>query len=373
MLLIMLLCVLRQSEATIQVDDCIQVIIGHAVDLICKPEDVGDKIIQIDWMKRRNGTEIKIYTILRNGNIIPENVNGLEERLKFVGNAVEGVGTIQLANARTTDEAIYICRLILFKSEPVSKEIQLQVQARPNISTPSVTPVAGLTDVVLAVCNAAEARPPAEITWNVGSLHDISTTSITKENRDGTTSITSHLLGVSSRDIYHKVVQCLVRHPTFNSEQIFNYSLDIHYPPQSVKIKLNESTGHSREFVCEADGNPKPEHYIWSRDGLRLPTDGVQTKNNTLFFWDLLPKLNGMYTCEASNKYGQAIGSLHMHIVTKRDRYGLVACLIVVVSLAISIVLYFRLGQDLPCQQVSTQEMGTLSHEGSPGPSCSRE
>ncbi|XP_048096042.1 nectin-1-like [Alosa alosa] len=360
MLLIMLLCLPRTFEATVQVDDSIQVIIGDGVDLICKPKH-ADKIIQIVWMKRRNGTEIKIYTILWNGDIIPENVNGLKERLRFVGNAVEGVGTIHLENARTTDEAVYICRLILFQSKHVSKGIQLQVQARPNISTPSVTPVVGLTDVVLAVCNAAEARPPAEVTWNTGLLHNIS--SDITENPDGTTTVTSHLLGVPSRDIHHKVVQCLVRHPTFNSVQIFNYSLDIHYPPHSVKIKPTASTANPQEFLCEADGNPEPEHYIWSRDGFLLPTDGVQTKNNTLYFSWLLPELNGMYTCEASNKYGHATGSLHMYILSPRHRYVLVGLLVSVVSLAVgSYFSYSRSGQDLPCEQ-RQQEFGGNQEE----------
>lgn len=98
------------------------------MELPCVLTKFLEELIQIEWIKRRKGSEIKIYTILLDGTTRPEHVNGLKERLKFAGNASEGVGTIILQNAKVTDEAVYICRFILFKRAPASKEFQLQVQ-----------------------------------------------------------------------------------------------------------------------------------------------------------------------------------------------------------------------------------------------------
>lgn len=103
---------------------------GTSVELPCKLSQLNDDIIQIEWEKKRNGTENKIYTILGNGKTVPENINGLKGRLKFLGNATTGVGTILLEDARTTDEADYVCRFILFESKPVEKVILLQVQGK---------------------------------------------------------------------------------------------------------------------------------------------------------------------------------------------------------------------------------------------------
>lgn len=99
--------------------------------------------------------------------------------------------------------------------------------AQPDVSTPAVAPLVGLSVEVLAICNAADGHPPAEIKWNFGFLHNISTVNNSTENADGTTSVTSYLMGVPSRDIHQSTVKCIVRHPTLNQDEIVNYSLDI--------------------------------------------------------------------------------------------------------------------------------------------------
>lgn len=119
-------------SAHAQYDDTIAANFGQDVDLPCQLTDSLDKIIHIEWIKKTS-IEIKIYTILMDGTTHPEHVSGLKERLKFAGNPAKGVGTIQLQKAEVSDEAVYKCRFILFKNEPVVRKIQLLVQGK-NVS-----------------------------------------------------------------------------------------------------------------------------------------------------------------------------------------------------------------------------------------------
>lgn len=119
-------------SAAVQVDDTITAYFGQDVDLPCILTEFLEEIVQIEWIKRKK-TEIKIYTIVKDGTTRPEDVNGLKGRLKFAGNPAKGVGTIQLQKAEVKDEAVYICRIILFENEPVVRTIQLLVRGKINL------------------------------------------------------------------------------------------------------------------------------------------------------------------------------------------------------------------------------------------------
>ncbi|KAL2081037.1 hypothetical protein ACEWY4_022890 [Coilia grayii] len=372
MILMVFFCLFVHPEAVqIIVDDHSTVTVGGEIDLTCKLVDFNDKIIQIDWIKKRRGTESKIYTILRNGTTVPENVNGLKERLKFIGNATAGVGSIHLEDAKLKDEAVYKCRFILFRSGDIHKEFQLQVQAPPKIILPSVTPEVGSREVTLASCIAAMAHPPAEVTWNVGSLHNVTSVSNSTENSDETVNVTIHLIGVPSRKLHRSVVQCIVRHPTLNPEMIFDYSLNISYPPESVKVKKRDA--QSAEFLCEADANPMAEKYTWSRDGFPLPSHGVQQQHNKLVFSSFQPEFNGLYTCQAYNQYGQAEAYLHIYTDNYRSWYVLTVFLGILLGFALCVsivaVMYFRYREKFLQLLQQTPQTPTQSPGGSPVPS----
>ncbi|XP_076119190.1 nectin-4-like isoform X2 [Alosa pseudoharengus] len=128
-------------------------------------------------------------------------------------------------------------------------------------------------------------------------------------NDNGTITVTNHLRGVPSSEVNQKKVQCLVRHPTLGRDKVIIYTIDIHYPPQSVKITQKDDG-----YQCTADANPKPV-YTWSREGHPLPS-GVRAEGNRLYL-DFIPELNGLYTCKASNSYGTAEGHNTLYAVTE--------------------------------------------------------
>ncbi|XP_063069015.1 nectin-3-like protein [Engraulis encrasicolus] len=346
-LLSVFLCLVVQAKALeVIVDDPLTVTVQGTITLTCQLRDFQDKIIQVDWIKKRRGNEDKIYTILRNGTTVPEAVNGLKGRLDYMGNAIDGEGSIRLKNATLTDEAVYKCRFILFRGNPIHKEFQLHVQAPPEVALVNVTPEVGLCEVTLATCVAAMARPPAEVIWDVGSLQGIVSVNRSAENSDGTTNVTVDLVGVPSRNLRRSVVQCMVRHPTLKSEKVVGYSLNFTYPPESVKINVVPSDDpQSPEFVCEANANPMAIRYTWSRNGAPLLNDRVQHNKLPLSVFDA--EFNGLYACQVDNQYGQGEAYLHVYTANTRHRCVVAACFTFFIGLALGVAipvgfLYFR-------------------------------
>ncbi|MCJ8732830.1 hypothetical protein PDJAM_G00215790 [Pangasius djambal] len=134
-----------------------------------------------------------------------------------------------------------------------------------NVST-DVPPVAGDAEEILATCTAANAKPAAEVLWSLGALGDSVKvqTNVTVDS-EGRSTVKSDLIGVASKDLNQKKVQCLVTHPGLKGKLELNYTLIIHYPPEVVYIISAGDQGKAREFQCEADANPKPTDFIWSR------------------------------------------------------------------------------------------------------------
>ncbi|XP_041928409.1 nectin-3-like protein isoform X1 [Alosa sapidissima] len=292
-----------------------EVIAGEDVELVCQLSG-AEVVIQVDWMRTTPKTvQKKIFTIIRNRNTTPEEVNDLKTRLKFIGNIQEGVANILLKNASIKDCGNYSCSFTLFEGSPVKKSIQLTVHAPPVVNVLTVTPLVGISEVTLATCSADNAYPPAEVSWNASSLGStVSITSISTVNPDGTSNVTCNLLGLPSRGIQRKEVLCLVRHPTLNGQQMFNYSINIHYPPDPAKVTTLQSPPPSVVFQCQTDANPEDVQYKWRRNGVPLSDNRITKNGSQLHFHKLTYDMNGLYDCEVSNLYGSATGSLHVFV-----------------------------------------------------------
>ncbi|XP_041938856.1 poliovirus receptor homolog isoform X1 [Alosa sapidissima] len=187
----------------------------------------------------------------------------------------------------------------------------------------------------LATCVVCTPDPPAEVSWDVLSLGAMVTSSevTANSNDNGTITVTNHLRGVPSSEVNQKKVQCLVRHPTLGRDKVIIYIIDIHYPPQSVKITQKDDG-----YQCAADANPKPV-YTWSREGHPLPS-GVRAEGNRLYL-DFIPELNGLYTCKASNSYGTAEGHHTLYAVTGAS--GRPLSVIIIISVIFGAILIIML------------------------------
>ncbi|KAI5615442.1 poliovirus receptor, partial [Silurus asotus] len=187
--------------------------------------------------------------------------NYLGKRVKFTGNFSGYLGSILLRNVSLQDEGIYTCILNIFPSGPYETELYLTVLVPPIVTVNvAVHPVAGDTDELLPTCTAANSKPAAEVSWNLGALRDSVEVQINRTvDSKGRYTVTSSLISKKSKDLKQENVHCLVSHPGLKEK--LNYTLAIHYPPQVIYISQSGPT----EFHCEADAYPKPTYFSWSR------------------------------------------------------------------------------------------------------------
>ncbi|KAL2081640.1 hypothetical protein ACEWY4_023493 [Coilia grayii] len=360
--LLLICCTISQGVKII--GDNKEVYAGEDVVLACKLVETTDEVLRVDWMRTTpQASKQNIFTIIRSRDPVSEDVNGLKDRLKFAGSIEERIGNIQLLNAQVKDNGNYSCSFVLYEGGSVSKSIHLIVKASPEINVPSVTPLVGMAEVTLATCSADNAYPPASVLWDASSLgNNVTAVTNSKENPDGTISVTSNLMGIPSRDINKKEVQCLVKQLALNGQYIFGYSINIQYPPVSAKVIPLESRAPSLTFQCKADANPEPEHYTWKRDGRPLDSKGVGANGSILIFQTLTPDINGLYDCEVSNVYGSAEGSLHLYSYGN-TRHNYVSWIVVILLglTSASMYLCYRIKRNSSGQYASTAHSGSVA------------
>ncbi|XP_026074852.1 poliovirus receptor-like [Carassius auratus] len=284
---------------------------GENATLLCHLTETDDDLTRIIWKKktRENPEETPFFVIRPGGET--ELKNGLKNRVQFIGNFAEKNGSIQLLRMRLLDEGIYTCTFSLFPSGPLETDINVIVFARPEVNIRGEAPVAGYLEVKLASCFASNARPEAEVMWRLGDLENSLRTETNHTiNPDGTVTVVSYLLGVPLKHLNKKNIQCLVKHNNTQKEElVLDYTINIHYPPESVII-IPDSPKNAKEFRCIVDSNPEPTSYIWTREsthyyGKKLPVP------------KLSPDINGLYICNASNQYGSSLGSLYISVHTE--------------------------------------------------------
>ncbi|XP_060786390.1 nectin-4-like isoform X2 [Neoarius graeffei] len=239
---------------------------GDDAHLFCQLIDTMEDLTSITWQRRtkEKPTDTDFLIINSDGKV---EYSGFGNRVEFTGNILKHNGSILLKNVTSSDEGIYTCILSIYPSGPFEREIHLAVLVLPVVSVgPDVPPVAGDAEQILATCTAADAKPEAEVSWSLEALSDSVKiqTDVTVDSEERYT-VKSSLIGVASKDLNEQNVQCLVSHPGLQEKLELNCTLIIHYPPQVVYITSVGDQGETREFQCDADANPKPTNFTWSR------------------------------------------------------------------------------------------------------------
>ncbi|XP_045068050.1 nectin-4 isoform X2 [Coregonus clupeaformis] len=313
-----ILLIIQSTESIRVIGGSSTVVQGEDVDLSCRLLETDEEVEQITWQKStlEEPENHNFLLIFPNGVTDFIASNGLAGRVQFIGNSKENLGSIRITAARLLDEGTFTCIFSVFPSGAYNTEITLTVLVPPVVSvTVGVPPVVGENEVFFATCLAAGAKPQAEVRWNTdafGSL--LRTVTNSTQHANGTTTVVSHLLGVPTRAANQQQVQCVVNQSAMTTERTLTYTIDIHYPPQTVNITLSEAS-QATVFLCVADSNPKA-NYTWTRVGQPWPQSAVRAEGDTLHFISLSSELNGLYACEASNPYGQATGTQYVHIAS---------------------------------------------------------
>ncbi|KAK9402261.1 PVRL3: Poliovirus receptor-related protein 3, partial [Crotalus adamanteus] len=163
----------------------------------------------------------------------------------------------------------------------------------------------GANQTVAAICTAATGKPAAEVVWE-GGLGEMESTSASYPNE--TVTVESQYKLIPTRFARGRRIACIVRHPALEKEIRMLYVLDIQYSPEVTVTGYDGNWYIGRENVllrCNADANPLPMEFTWSRLDGHWP-EGLQPSNNTLHFNSPLSyNYTGTYICKVTNSLGQ--------------------------------------------------------------------
>ncbi|KAB5513391.1 hypothetical protein PHYPO_G00249390 [Pangasianodon hypophthalmus] len=311
---------LTEIKAIRVIGQNVTVAAGDDAHLFCQLVETREPLTSIRWQRRTKEKPANTDFVVITSDGKEEHINGLRDRVKFTGNISRLSGSILLSKVTALDEGIYTCVFSVFPSGPYKTEIRLTVLVPPVVSVSTdVPPVAGDAEEILATCTAANAKPAAEVLWSLGALSDSVKvqTNVTVDS-EGRSTVKSSLIGVASKDLNQKKVQCLVTHPGLKGKLELNYTLIVHYPPEVVYVISAGDQGKAVEFQCEADANPKPTDFIWSR---HFPVkEPLSSGANSRQIIQLTPDSNGVYYCVVSNQYGKAVGSLYVHVTSTESK-----------------------------------------------------
>ncbi|KAG7330878.1 hypothetical protein KOW79_004847 [Hemibagrus wyckioides] len=282
----------------------VTVITGNDAQLYCQVIETDEHLTSIRWQRQTKEKPSNTDFLVITSGGKQEYINGLRDEVKFTANFTQMNGSILLSNVTVLDEGIYTCIFSVFPSGPCKTEVRLTVQVPPVVSVSADVPaVSGDTDVILATCTAADAKPAAEVLWSLGVLTVLvkvqNTVTVDSEERY---TVKSSLVGIATIYINQKKVQCVVTHPGLKEKLELSYTLNVHYPPQVAYINSAGIQGQTCEFQCEADANPKPTNFTWS------------SGDKSRLIIQLTPGSNNLFQCVVSNQYGNAVGSLYVHI-----------------------------------------------------------
>ncbi|XP_053090031.1 cell adhesion molecule 1-like isoform X2 [Pangasianodon hypophthalmus] len=260
---------LTEIKAIRVIGQDVTVAAGDDAHLFCQLVETREPLTSITWQRRTKEKPANTDFVVITSDGKEGHINGLRDRVKFTVPPVVSVSM-------------------------------------------DVPPVAGDAEAILATCTAANGKPAAEVLWSLGALSDsVKVQSNVTVDSEGRSTVKRSLIGVASKDLNQKKVQCLVTHPGLKGKLELNYTLIIHYPPEVVYINSTGDQGKAHEYQCEADANPKPTNFIWSR---HFPVkEPLSSSANSRQIIQLTPDSNGVYYCVVSNQYGKAVGSLYVH------------------------------------------------------------
>lgn len=100
---------------------------GENATLFSKLTDTGESLTRIIWRKktREDPEEKSFFVIFPDGKT--KHLNGLKDRIQFIGDFSEKIGSVQIQEMRILDEGIYTCIFNLFPSGPFETNINVTV------------------------------------------------------------------------------------------------------------------------------------------------------------------------------------------------------------------------------------------------------
>ncbi|XP_061753273.1 nectin-2-like [Nerophis ophidion] len=317
----LLLCARQGVGAQkVRVEEELEAYPNESVDLRCQFIDGGGrtKLTQVSWIwepidgQRDN---IAVYHP-EYGQSFPN--PSFKDRVVFLHNNLENP-SIRISDLRMSDAGRYTCEYATYPSGNEQGTSTLVMLAKPKNSAKVVTVQAGTRAVVVAQCEAADAKPAATIKWlaSVGGNHSTSTVN----GPDGTVTVRSEYRLVPTPADDGRELTCMVDQRTQDRTWVHMLRLSVEYPP-SVSIEgydQNWFVGRQdATLVCAANTNPPPTAITWTTASGPLP-DTVEVDANKLTVRNVDDAVNTTFICEVRNKHGVAKHQITI-LVTEKQR-----------------------------------------------------
>ncbi|XP_060090514.1 nectin-3 isoform X1 [Heteronotia binoei] len=295
------------------VDPHVKAVWGKDVTLKCIM-DINETLTQITWEKihGKSAQTIAVHHP-EYGFSVPGEYQG---RVSLKNNSLTDA-SIKLTNVTFSDSGEYVCKAATFPLGNSQSSTTVAVLVEPIVSLTKGpnTLIDGANQTVAAICTAATGKPAANITWE-GGLGEMESTSTSYPNE--TVTVDSLYKLVPTRFARGRHIACIVRHPALDKEIRLPYVLDIQYSPEVTVTGFDGNWYIGRGNVllrCNADANPLPMEFTWSRLDGQWP-EGLQPLNNTLHFLSpLIYNYTGTYVCKVANFLGQKSAQKTIYIL----------------------------------------------------------
>ncbi|KAJ1178060.1 hypothetical protein NDU88_003309 [Pleurodeles waltl] len=283
---------------------------GKNVTLRCIFE-ANENITQITWEKTNATGPV---TVAVNHPEYGSNIPG--GRAAFKSQSLHDASLI-LYNVQFSDSGQYVCKAATFPLGNAQSTTKVTVIVEPNISlTKGPYPLIDEGNMtVAATCTAAHGKPAATVRWE-GDLGQADEKSAASSNH--TVTVVSEYLVIPTRFAQGRTITCVITHPALEKTVRLPYVLDILYAPE-VSV-----TGHDGKWFvgsenvhlrCNADSNPPPSEFTWSRLDGEWPEGLISLNNTLLFSSSLTHNHSGIYVCRVANALGERSGLKSIRIL----------------------------------------------------------
>ncbi|GIY13620.1 uncharacterized protein CDAR_567471 [Caerostris darwini] len=207
-------------------------------------------------------------------------------------------------------------------TEPSEKSISLDLNLKPlNVHITSLQRPLSADRRTTLKCQSSGSRPPAVLTWWIGSRQLLNATVATY---DSTT--ISKLTLVPTSDDHGRVLSCRATNPVMNGHILEDHRvLNIHHIPA-----LSVTVGTPNVFILEGDvvyfdcniiANPPATEVGWRFNNEPVYTNinaGIKIQNRSLLLHKITRKYAGNYSCVAANSEGEGFSesvAIDVHFV----------------------------------------------------------
>ncbi|XP_026513391.1 cell adhesion molecule 3 isoform X3 [Terrapene carolina triunguis] len=277
------------------------VVAGGTVVLKCKVEDPDDSSLQ--WS---NPAQQTLY--------FGEKRALRDNRIQLVKSTPNELA-ISISNVVLADEGEYTCSIFTMPVRTAKALVTvLGIPQNPQIFGYEL-PIRE-TETAQLTCRSSGSKPAAQLRWKKGNKELQGGAPEVMEDSNGKTfTVTSHVEFTVTKEDNDVEVTCTVDHESLqNSERSTSQKLQVHFKPTATiePDPLYPREGEELRLQCEAQGNPIPQEFLWTKEGSDVPLNLNTNRVLTLPF--LNKSDSGTYICMATSTMGSVVVRYNLDI-----------------------------------------------------------